>query len=210
MTIWAIVPVKPLRLGKSRLADVLSEDERARLNRMFLERVLAMLKEVDEIGQVLVVSRDAEALAIARQAGAKTVLEDGAQQLNLALKRATSVALGFSARGVLVLPADLPLVTPQDIHHFIEDIDEGPLVRIAPDRREDGTNALLICPPATIEYDYGPGSFKRHCELAGQSGARLEIMRIPNLALDLDLPSDLDLYRCIVERQECSEEEIYS
>lgn len=210
MTIWAIVPVKPLRLGKSRLSEVLSDDERARLNRMFLERVLGILNEVEEIGQVLVVSRDAEALAIARQAGAKTVLEDGAQLLNLALQRATSVALGLAARGVLILPADLPLVTPQDIRRFIENAEEGPLVRIAPDRREDGTNALLVCPPAAIEYDYGPGSFVRHCELAATHGAQLEILRIPNLALDLDLPSDLELYRCIVERQECDETEIYT
>jgi 2-phospho-L-lactate guanylyltransferase (CobY/MobA/RfbA family) len=37
MTLWAIVPVKPLRRGKSRLADVLSQDERTNLNRHLLE-----------------------------------------------------------------------------------------------------------------------------------------------------------------------------
>ena len=136
MTIWAIVPVKPLRLGKSRLSEVLTEDERAHFNRTFLERVLGILKEVQEIGQVLVVSRDSEVLAIARHLGAKTVLEDGAQELNMALKRATSVAQGLNARGVLILPADLPLVTAQDIREFIQDINEDSIMRICPDRRE--------------------------------------------------------------------------
>ena len=37
MTIWAIVPVKPLRRGKSRLAGALSEDERTHLNQLLLE-----------------------------------------------------------------------------------------------------------------------------------------------------------------------------
>src|SRR5512137_2373375 len=97
MTTWAIVPVKPLRLGKSRLSDVLSDDERARLNRMFLERTLGVLRSVPDIQQVLVVSRDPAALAIAREYGARTVLEDGSQELNLALKRATTFALAYSA-----------------------------------------------------------------------------------------------------------------
>jgi len=37
MTLWAIVPVKPLRRGKSRLSGMLSEDERAHLNEVLLE-----------------------------------------------------------------------------------------------------------------------------------------------------------------------------
>lgn len=195
MTIWAVVPVKPLRLGKSRLADVLDEDERARLNRMFLERTLGVLGQVKRIGQTLVVSRDPAALAIAREYGARTVLEDGSQQLNLALKRATAVASVYSAQGVLVLPADLPLATPDDIQQLIAAAKKHPSVTIAPDRREDGTNALLVIPPGSIPYDYGPGSFRRHSDYALQANLHLEICRIPNLALDLDLPEDLTLFR---------------
>ena len=69
-----------------------------------------------------------------------------------------------------------------------------PVVAIAPDRHNEGTNALLVCPPGLIRYAYGIGSFARHCELARQAGARLEIVHRPGLALDLDLPEDLDLF----------------
>ena len=58
MTLWAIVPVKPLRRGKSRLAGTLSEDERAELNRILLEHTIQTLTNLKEIEQVLVVSRD--------------------------------------------------------------------------------------------------------------------------------------------------------
>jgi 2-phospho-L-lactate guanylyltransferase len=46
-----------------------------------------------------------------------------------------------------------------------------------------------------IEYDYGPDSFKRHCEAAEQAGVRLEICELPSLALDMDVPEDLELVR---------------
>ena len=87
MTIWAIVPVKPLLIGKSRLGSVLSGEERARLNRMLLERTLGVLKDTPSIDGSLVVSRDPEVLAIAREFGSRTVLEHGQTQtdLNLAL-----------------------------------------------------------------------------------------------------------------------------
>jgi 2-phospho-L-lactate guanylyltransferase len=193
MTIWAIVPVKPLRRGKSRLAGTLSEDERTHLNQLLLEHTLKTLTELREIEQILVVSRDPAALALAREHGARTVREAGSPKLNTALKRATVVAQLYATRGVLVLPADLPLITREDILALVERAKKPPVVVIAPDRHEEGTNALLICPAGLIEYDFGLGSFRRHCERAQQAGARLEVVNLPSLGLDLDLPEDLEM-----------------
>ena len=195
MTLWAIVPVKPLRRGKSRLSPTLTEDERADLNRMLLEHTLHTLIDLKEIEEVLVVSRDSSALAIARDLGARTVQEDGAPALNTALKRATVVAQVYASRGVLVIPADLPLLSGDDILALLERAVNPPVVVIAPDRRETGTNALLLSPANLIEYDFGGDSFKRHCERARKAGARLEIVKLPSLGLDLDLPEDLELVR---------------
>jgi 2-phospho-L-lactate guanylyltransferase (CobY/MobA/RfbA family) len=52
MTLWAIVPVKPLRRGKSRLSGVLSEEERTYLNYSMLGSTLRTLAQVKEIDQV--------------------------------------------------------------------------------------------------------------------------------------------------------------
>lgn len=195
MTLWAIVPVKPLRRGKSRLAGKLTEDERAELNQSLLQHTIETLTDLKEIEQVLVVSRDPHALTVARNHGARTVLEDGQPHLNTALKRATVVAQVYATRGVLVLPADLPLITPQDIRELINRAVDPPVVVIAPDRHRKGTNALLISPSGLVEYDFGENSFERHCEQVRQSGARLEIVDLPTLGLDLDLPEDLELIR---------------
>jgi len=195
MTLWAIVPVKPLRRGKSRLAGTLSADERASLNQRLLERTLQTLTALKEVEQVLVVSRDPHALTIARNFGARTVREDGQPHLNTALKRATVIAQFYTTGGVLVLPADLPLMTREDVMKLVDRAVRPPVVVIAPDRHQKGTNALLMSPPGLIEYDFGEDSFNRHCERARQAGARLEIVDLPTLGLDLDLPEDLELIR---------------
>ena len=195
MTLWAIVPVKPLRRGKSRLAGTLSEDERTELNRMLLENTLKTFSDLREVEEVLVISRDPQALTIARNHGARTVREDGQPELNTALQRATVVAQVYATRGVLVLPADLPLVSRDDILTLIGRTGEPPVVVIAPDRHGTGTNALLISPAGLIEYDFGENSFQRHCQRARDAGARLEIVDLPTLGLDLDLPEDLELIR---------------
>lgn len=195
MTLWAIVPVKPLRRGKSRLAGTLNENERTELNRALLKHTLETLSSLKEVDGVLVVSRDPNALTIARNHGARTVQEDGQPELNTALKRATIVAQVYATRAVLVLPADLPLITREDILTLIKRATEPPVVVIAPDRHGKGTNALLISPPGLIEYDFGENSFQRHCELVKKAGARLEVVDLPSLALDLDLPEDFELIK---------------
>jgi 2-phospho-L-lactate guanylyltransferase len=193
MTIWAIVPVKPLRRGKSRLAGLLSEEQRTALNRYLLEHTLTILNNISGIEHTLVVSRDPAALALTRSMGGRTVLEDGAPQINTAIKRATIVAQAQGARAVLILPADLPLVESSDLEAFLSRGLNPPVVVIAPDRRHDGTNSLFINPAGLIEYDYGPGSFRRHCQRAAAVGATLEVVDSERIALDLDLPADLEL-----------------
>jgi 2-phospho-L-lactate guanylyltransferase len=193
MTLWAIVPVKPLGRGKSRLASVLSQQERADLNRHLLAHTVDTLRELPEIEQVLVVSRDPAALALARDHGARTVQENGAPHLNVALARATILAKNYITRGILIVPADLPLITPEDVRAMLDRAKYPPVVVVAPDRHHQGTNALLVCPVGLIEYEFGPGSFQRHCALARHAGARLEICELPSLALDVDFPEDLDI-----------------
>ncbi len=78
---------------------------------------------------------------------------------------------------------------------LIERAVDPPVVVIAPDRHEKGTNALLISPVRPDQYDFGANSFQRHCQRVKEAGARLEIVNLPTLGLDLDLPEDLELVR---------------
>jgi GTP:adenosylcobinamide-phosphate guanylyltransferase len=117
--IWAIVPVKPLRESKSRLAGVLSADERAELTSFLLQRTLRILRQVAAIDQVMVVSRDPAVLKIARQSHAVTLVEGSRPGLNVALLRAAYVAAAQRATSLLILPSDLPLLTVADVEMML-------------------------------------------------------------------------------------------
>jgi 2-phospho-L-lactate/phosphoenolpyruvate guanylyltransferase len=198
MTFWAIVPVKPLRSGKTRLAKILTQEQRVELNRRLLAHTVDTLAAIPEIDHVLVVSRDPSALSLARDHGARTVTENGAPKLNVALTRATVIAKSYATHGILIVPADLPLVKPDDVRLMLKLANPPPVVVVAPDQRRNGTNAMLVCPAGLIEYEYGPGSFQRHCDRAHEAGARLEVCELPSLALDMDLPEDLEQVRRVL------------
>jgi 2-phospho-L-lactate guanylyltransferase len=194
VTIWAIIPVKPLSRAKSRLETVLSPVERQQLAETMFHRVLAAVKDTPQVAGTLVISRDPRALALARDMGAHTVQESGAPELNNALMRATQVVAGWRGGAVLILPADLPLITPEDLTGMIQIGQDLQSVVIATDQNEDGTNAMLIRPPGLIQYAYGPGSYQRHMEIAREAGAKVKRYQSERLALDIDVPADLDAY----------------
>lgn len=198
MPAWVIIPVKPLRLAKSRLAEVLTPEERQKFAEAMLRHVLGVVQEVPEVAGTLVISRDNKALSIAREYGANTVQESGNPELNTALMRATKVLSSWRCEATLVLPADLPLICADDISGIIALGRYSPAMVIATDRNHDGTNALLLRPPGIINYAYGPGSFYRHLEMAEEVGADVREYHSPRLMLDIDVPEDIERYNRLV------------
>ena len=91
MSLWAIVPVKPLRMSKPQLSDVLDEEKRLTLNLTMLGNTLQVLSSVQEIDQVLVISRDSSVLSMARDYGARTLQEDPNSPLEVVLQRAAEI-----------------------------------------------------------------------------------------------------------------------
>lgn len=196
MSLWAIVPVKPLKNAKSRLSTVLSPAQRYELAVAMFRHVLSVVTSVPEVSGVLVISRDTKALAIAREMRAKTIQESAISDLNPALMRATMIVKSWRVDGVLILPADLPFVHADDIQALIE-LGKNRSIVIATDHNGDGTNALLARPPGLIQFDYGPGSYQRHIASAERAGIEVMTYHSDRLASDIDVPEDLDLYRRI-------------
>ncbi len=131
-------------------------------------------------------------MSVARNLGARILLEDHAPQLNTALNRASAVAGAHAVHGTLILPTDLPLIGSKDIRILLNLGMNPPVVVIAPDRRKNGTNGLFISPVGVMDLSFGPGSFNLYCERARLVGATLKIANSPGLEFDLDLPEDLE------------------
>jgi 2-phospho-L-lactate guanylyltransferase len=193
--IWAIVPLKSLNRSKSRLSPVLSIEQREALSREMFERTLKTLKQVKRITGILVVSRDAAMLALARSYKVQTLQENGAPELNASLTRATQVVLDLKADSVLIVAGDIPLLQTNDIEAILELADDTPAMVIATDRRREGTNVMLVHPPGLFPYSYGKDSRLKHIAAARQAGATIHLYDSPTSALDVDRQEDLDLYR---------------
>ena len=199
MSVWVILPVKPLQMAKSRLASVLTPEQRQRFAEGMLRRILNITRTVRHVNGTLVISRDTRVLAIARDHGARTVQESGAPALNPALMRATAMVDTWHASSVLILPADLPLVSAEDISGVIEKAGYAPqAVVLATDRNRDGTNALFVRPPGLIRYDYGTHSFERHAQQARDVGAEVFEYESETLKLDLDVPEDITHFYSLI------------
>jgi 2-phospho-L-lactate guanylyltransferase len=192
-TIWAIIPVKRLSQAKRRLAPVLTAEARRRLVLAMLGEVLGTLAQVEDVDRVLVVTPDAGVADAALAAGASVLAEARAAGLNTAVKAGLAYAQANGATDVLVLPADVPLATADELRRIVMRAGDGSRrALLVPSHDGEGTNALLMSPPGVLQPSFGPGSFLRHL---GQAVARkldVQVLQTPGLAHDIDEPRDLD------------------
>ncbi len=189
MKLIAVLPVKPLAEGKTRLEAVLGAAGRRALNRRFFMRTLGLAARQPGPDGTLVVSRDEAILALAQASGAHGVRET-ATGLNRALDLARRHVQELGADALLVLPVDLPRLDVADVDAMVAAAQDGARVVIAPDENASGTNALLLAPPDTLEFCFGDDSFKAHLEAARRSGIAARVIDRPGLAFDVDTPAD--------------------
>ncbi len=181
--IHVLIPVNRLDLAKSRLAGLLSAEERRELAVRTLRNVVQASRN---LGETTVLTADPavrEALLRARiMAEAPDV-----RGLNAQLEHAIE-ALGTPDE-LLILHADLPLATAPLLAKVAQPVrpPAATLVR----SRDGGTNAMLLRPAGTFALAYGPDSFDKH--MAAALGARVAVREVhePSLALDLDTPEDI-------------------
>lgn len=191
MPLSVIIPVKSFSEAKSRLAEALTPDQRIELSRSLLQRTIKVLQDVTMSIRPLVVSRDLEALAMADSAGFISVNENGHPGLNSALDLAASNSQIDHSNGILILPADLPLITHDDVEGIIIESLAPPVVVIVPDRWKKGTNCLLINPHNLIPFSFGDHSFTKHKNLTKTAGVKLKVIQNDHMAIDLDTIDDL-------------------
>jgi 2-phospho-L-lactate/phosphoenolpyruvate guanylyltransferase len=187
----AIIPVGTLDGAKSRLGAVLDAEERLELTLRLARTTIGAAVAARLVDEVLVVTPDDGVRAFAIELGARPIRQRDSG-LNHGLVAARDEAVAAGARAILILPIDLPDVTPDAIDAVAACLSEPerPLVAIVPDRHGRGTNALLIAPPDAIEVCFGGSSAPAHEAAARAVGARLIVLDGP-LALDLDTPDDL-------------------
>ena len=192
---WAVVVARAGDGAKSRLASELTLEHRQKL-------VLAMLADVIEVCAraepegVLAVVDTAPARSVVERAGAIALDDPGFGDMNSAIRFGIQAACQRSAHTVIVLPADLPLISVTDLKALSAAAATARrAVIIGASHDGQGTNALLLRPPDVIAPTFGPPSLDRHIQAGHAAGALTVVCSDLGLAYDIDTPQDLAALR---------------
>lgn len=195
LRVHAVIPLKALARGKSRLAGALADGAREQLIRTMLEQVVAAVAEAPGIAQVSVLTPDPA--VVPRGAGH---LAESGEGLNAALACAADALRRGPAGVMLIVAADLPFLTAEDIGALVEATHSGALVA-APDWRHAGTNALALPLSRSVSLRFGPGSLAAHEAAARAAELPWSVVHRTGLAFDVDEPAQLaSLVRACTER----------
>ena len=187
MTVTAVLPFRSIDSAKSRMAPLLSEEERREFSARLLERTLLALGRAARISSVILVSPDPLARALARSGGHEA-LDDGGVELNAAITLGVHHAATSGASAVLVLPVDLAEVSAANIDELLSGWSgTKPGILASPN---GGTSALLVPLPSDFAPQFGANSAAAHQSELSRAGAEVEVLSSP-LAADLDTPDDL-------------------
>lgn len=192
--IAALVPVKRLATGKTRLARDLDRAALRRLVLAMLEDLVATLGAVPGLGRVAVVTPDPEVAAAARGLGARALLEP-TPGLGASVDAAARALAAEGATGLLVVLGDVPGAKPEEIAQLLDALCElGGRGVVLAASRDGGTAALLRAPHDLIESRFGPESAEAHRDLAQHAGVPFRELALPSLAIDLDSREDLEAF----------------
>lgn len=197
----AILPVKSFDAAKQRLGSLLGSGSRHALAQAMFQDVLATLRKVEGIEQIVVVASEPTVEFAADEQ--VVLLEDEAQdgQSPAALIGIHwAVASGFER--VLLVPGDTPLLAADELDALLAaaEADETAVV-IVPDRHGTGTNGLLLRPPSAIAPSFGPDSLQRHVAAAQAAGVTSRVERVPSLVFDVDTSDDLEVLAAGIEKR---------
>jgi len=181
LRVLAGIPVKPFGVAKRRLGTTLDARQRSKLGRAVAAHTAATARAAGF--EVAVVTGDDGVRAWARGLGLETVAEETSHLPGLdGAADALRTAAAQHARRWVVLHADIPLVSANDMAALLEAVHRGDV--IAPSY-DGGTSALSTT--AALTFRYGEGSFHRHLRQIPDA----TVLVRPGLALDLDTEADL-------------------
>jgi len=190
----ALVPVKRLAAGKSRLAPQIAREDLEALSLAMLLDILGALAQTPSVSRSAVVTPDAEVADAAVAAGAIPLLRPD-PGLNESSDAATHQLIEGPGEALLVVLGDVAGARAAELEALFEALARasGPAVALAPSR-DGGTSALLRAPHDAIPSLFGPESAKRHREAAARTGVTCKELQLPSLAVDLDLAEDVDRF----------------
>jgi 2-phospho-L-lactate guanylyltransferase len=186
--VWSVVvPVKRLRLAKTRLAGALAGVDHQQLVLALATDTVSAALGCAEVGRVVVVTDDPVAVRAVTAAGAVVVGDEPDAGLNPALEHGAGHARRLAPdHGVGVLSSDLPALRPAELAAALAAASAYDRAFVA-DAAGTGTTLLAARAGVALGPHYGTGSRAAHAA----SGARELTGGWPSLRRDVDTAADL-------------------
>ncbi len=188
-----LIPVKDPANAKTRLAGLLSGDERRRLAWAMFEDVSRAVARAARPDLVVLVTSYAPAIERARSLAWDVLVEESQQSESASIDWASRRLAERGVESVMRLPADLPLVEARDIDALLSIELDRPGALLVPSREGTGTNAIIRTPPALFPSRFGPDSLRLHTEEARRVGVYPLIVSNTRVALDIDDTADIEM-----------------
>jgi len=183
-----LVPVKNLSNAKQRLASVLDQPSRTELAQAMLADVLQALAA--SYNPVSIVTSDPYAINLAKEFKFAVIPDNNNRSETDAIETATRHCEIHGIESTLVIPADIPLIKPEELDQiFTAAPSVGSVLVPAADGR--GTNAAFRRPAGLFPLRFGNDSFKPHLAAAKATEKPCVVLSLPGIALDVDNPSNL-------------------
>lgn len=186
-----VIPVKG-KNPKGRLSSLFDERERKQLQLAMLEDALQSVSNAKKLRQTYVVSSDLDILKFAERFGVGAIVEERDGGVNDAVQKAISVLEEYD--GWMVMPADIPLVTANDIRTVLELVRMGSSLVVSPSEDYSGTNLLLMSRKGTIALHYDDDSFNKHVREASDNKVPFAVYYSENVGFDIDRAQDVHRY----------------
>jgi 2-phospho-L-lactate/phosphoenolpyruvate guanylyltransferase len=179
-----IVPMKPPRVGKSRLRGAVDEPAHPDLVLALAADTLTAAARV--VRRILVVATDPPAVASLRRLGVEVADDGGTSDLNSALRHGEALLRAGDPESVVgALQADLPALRSDELTAALAEA--GGRRAFVADAEGTGTTLLLSAPGEPLEPRFGTGSALAHTG----TGATALAAPLPTLRRDVDTPADL-------------------
>ncbi|HEY9399631.1 MAG TPA: 2-phospho-L-lactate guanylyltransferase [Nitrososphaeraceae archaeon] len=195
MKIAALIPVKQIKLSKTRLD--LTRNQKIVLTELMLKFTILNLKKCKSISTIVTISEDESVEKISKYYETKFIFSKE-KGVNFAIEVGDNYCKENMVKSNIIVPIDLIFLNPYEVELLISVARKHQRCAIiVPSMRMDGTNLLLRRPFNLFKTSYDDNSYFNHIQSSKKASAQTVIIKSINLSEDLDTMDD---YNRIITR----------
>ena len=190
---YLIIPIKTFKNSKNRLKPNLIDEARIEFCKFMAIDVLKEAIKCNHFDKIIIISKEDRVFDDFNSEKIILIKDNEEKGINQAIQLAIKSLNINNKDSILILHADIPLITRNDLNFITEKANSSQKIAIlVPSKRKDGTNALLLKPPDLITLQFGKNSYEKHLKsLEKIPDLKILSLENENISLDIDTYEDI-------------------